>query len=171
MSVYDKLTSPGPKKLLALDGGGIRALIGIEFLARIEALLRDHFSKPKLVLADYFDYIGGTSTGAIIASGLALGYEVAQVRSFYLDNAVAIFSPARFDQRLRHKFSGEKIRNVLQGIVGVDTWLGSDKIKTLLMLCMRNASTYRLGPCRTIRARNITILPLPVVTSSCLCGS
>jgi len=66
----DKLTKTGPRKLLACDGGGIRGIISIEVLAQIEAELRALSGKPDLVLADYFDYVAGTSTGAIIATGL-----------------------------------------------------------------------------------------------------
>jgi patatin-like phospholipase/acyl hydrolase len=36
-------------------------------------------------LCDYFDYIGGTSTGAIIAAGLARGKSVAELIEFYRD--------------------------------------------------------------------------------------
>ena len=74
----------GPWKLLACDGGGIRGIISIEILARIELELRKSSGNPKLVLADYFDYVAGTSTGAIIATLIALGYSVDQLRDFYL---------------------------------------------------------------------------------------
>ena len=36
MSYYDKLQKTGPRKLLACDGGGIRGIISIEILAKIE---------------------------------------------------------------------------------------------------------------------------------------
>ena len=41
MSIQDKLKKSDTKKLLALDGGGIRGLISIEVLAKIERLLRE----------------------------------------------------------------------------------------------------------------------------------
>jgi patatin-like phospholipase/acyl hydrolase len=65
---------PGPKRTLAIDGGGVRGVIALTFLAQIEAILRTRTKNPELRLCDYFDLIGGTSTGAIIAVGLALGY-------------------------------------------------------------------------------------------------
>ncbi|MGO9111069.1 MAG: patatin-like phospholipase family protein, partial [Thermoguttaceae bacterium] len=64
--VEQKLAKAGSRKLLALDSGGIRGLISIEVLAEMERTLRDLFKAPDdFVLADYFDYIGGTSVGAI----------------------------------------------------------------------------------------------------------
>jgi patatin-like phospholipase/acyl hydrolase len=62
-----------PKRILALDGGGIRGVLTLEYLEAIEALLRQRRNDPDLLLSDYFDLIGGTSTGSIIAAGLACG--------------------------------------------------------------------------------------------------
>lgn len=45
----------GPKRLLALDGGGLRGMLSVQILRRIETLLRDRHDAPSLVLADYFD--------------------------------------------------------------------------------------------------------------------
>ena len=73
MSYRDKLNKTCSRKLLACDGGGIRGIISIEVLAGIEAERRKSSGNPKLVLADYFDYVAGTSTGAIIATLIALG--------------------------------------------------------------------------------------------------
>ena len=88
MTVADKLAKPGPRKLLALDGGGIRGLITIEVLAEIERLLReDSDVGDEFVLADYFDYIAGTSTGAVIATCLSVGMSVERIRDFYVENA------------------------------------------------------------------------------------
>src|SRR5439155_1915722 len=72
------------KRLLALDGGGIRGVFSLEILARIEAHLRRTRGQPDLVLADYFDYVAGTSTGAIIATCLSWGMSVAQVQELYI---------------------------------------------------------------------------------------
>ena len=77
MSYRDRVRSPGPKKLLALDGGGIRGVITLELLARMESMLAKQLGAgDDFVLGDYFDYIGGTSTGAVIAAGLAKGLSV-----------------------------------------------------------------------------------------------
>jgi patatin-like phospholipase/acyl hydrolase len=40
MSVLERLTAPDPKRLLALDGGGIRGAITLGFLEQMERLLR-----------------------------------------------------------------------------------------------------------------------------------
>lgn len=42
MSCRDRVSSPGPKKPLALDGGGIRGVITLEVLRRLESLLAKH---------------------------------------------------------------------------------------------------------------------------------
>ena len=70
------LFSKGPKRILSIDGGGVRGIIALKFLEEIESILRARTNNPELCLSDYFDLIGGTSTGAIIASGLALGLPV-----------------------------------------------------------------------------------------------
>jgi hypothetical protein len=81
MSVYDK--PAGPRRILAIDGGGMRGALAVGILAQLEKTLREKLGRPKLVLADYFDLIGGTSTGAIIAAGLALGQEAEYLRGLY----------------------------------------------------------------------------------------
>src|SRR3546814_18109368 len=63
-------------KILSLDGGGIKGIYSAQFLARCEQELTT--GKP---LASYFDMIAGTSTGGIIALGLALGYSTSLGRA------------------------------------------------------------------------------------------
>jgi uncharacterized protein len=156
------IAAAGPKKLLSIDGGGIRGLIAIEFLAKIEALLRKKFAQRDLVLADYFDYVAGTSTGAIIAAFIAMGHPMGEIRNFYLEGATLMFEPANLFQRLARKSTGPFA--LLCGLVGVlamdpaiftpsalskaimeacgaETTLGSLRLRTLLMIVMRNAST------------------------------
>ena len=101
MSYRDKLNEIGPRKLLACDGGGIRGIITIEILARIESELRNNSGNPQLVLGDYFDYIAGTSTGAIIATLIALGHSADEIRDFYLRSGVEMFHKARLWERFR----------------------------------------------------------------------
>jgi patatin-like phospholipase/acyl hydrolase len=141
MSISDRLKPTPPKKLLALDGGGIRGLITLEILARIEKGLADKLKRTDLVLADYFDYIAGTSTGAIIAAALSLGMSVAKVRSFYLDNGEAMFAKASLLQRFRYKYKDEELAEKLKDVYGPATTLGSEALKTLLLVVMRNVTT------------------------------
>src|ERR1700675_2275655 len=84
------LFGPGKKRILALDGGGVRGALSIAFLERLEKILTEIEGRP-VRLCDWFDLIGGTSTGAIIAAALALGYRVADIRTFYEQLAPKIF--------------------------------------------------------------------------------
>lgn len=136
-----KLAKKPPYKLLACDGGGIRGIISIEILARIEAELRASSHNPNLVLGDYFDYAAGTSTGAIIATLVALGYDTATIRDFYLKSGTEMFQPAALWERLHTKFEDDNLSRMLKEILGAESTLGSDKFKSLLMVVLRNATT------------------------------
>ena len=66
----DRYGTQRPRKLLALDGGGIRGVLSLQVLIKMEGLLREQSGQGEdFRLCNYFDYIGGTSTGAIIAAG------------------------------------------------------------------------------------------------------
>ena len=134
---------PGPKRLLALDGGGIRGLISLEVLAELEQQLREQLGAGKdFVLADYFDYIAGTSTGAIIGTLLSLGWAVDPIRSFYLEHGKEIFRKAIAPWRLyRALFRETGLSARLRSLIGSETTLGTDKLRTLLLLVLRNADT------------------------------
>src|SRR5688500_5192583 len=140
MSVEDVMHREGPRKLLALDGGGIRGLITIEVLAAIEQeLRRDRGADFRL--ADEFDYVAGTSTGAIIATCVSLGMTVAEIRDFYLDSGREMFDKASLPRRFRSRFEDERLAGKLKEVIGEDTTLGSDRLRTLLLIVMRNATT------------------------------
>ncbi|MBD2753433.1 patatin-like phospholipase family protein [Spirosoma validum] len=142
MSIQQKLEKTGPRKLLALDGGGIRGTITIEILAKIESLLQKDLDRDDtFVLADYFDYIAGTSTGAIIATCLSLGMRVDAIRKFYQESGSAMFDKASLLKRFRYTYEKEKLTDKLKEVIGKDTTLGDGKLKTLLLLVMRNATT------------------------------
>ena len=91
-------------------------MIAIEFLAKIERLLRDRFNRPNLVLADYFDYVAGTSTGAIIATLISLGYSIDDVHGFYRTGAHTMFDPNAL-QRVARRTKGPLA--VLMGMIGM----------------------------------------------------
>jgi patatin-like phospholipase/acyl hydrolase len=142
MSVADRLEKPAPYKLLALDGGGIRGLITLEILLAIERTLQQALGRTdEFVLAEYFDYIGGTSTGAIVATCLSLGWRVDRIRQFYEQSGAAMFDRASLLQRFHYKFEDDKLAGLLQSELGAKTTLGDDRLQTLLLLVMRNAST------------------------------
>jgi patatin-like phospholipase/acyl hydrolase len=142
MTLSERIRAEGPKRILALDGGGIRGIITLEILAEIEGLLRERAERPRdFVLADYFDFIAGTSTGAIIGAGLSLGMTVADISSFYLQTGREMFEQASVLRRFRYKYEDTKLSQKLKEVFGAKTTLGSDRLKTLLMLVMRNATT------------------------------
>ena len=141
MTAKERLTATGKKKLLALDGGGIRGAMTVEVLASIEKMLREQLKKPDLVLGDYFDYIGGTSTGAIIAATLASGMSTDALRKFYEQSGREMFDKSSVLRRFQQKYKGEALRHQLQEVFGQDTLLSSDRLRTLLLMVMRNATT------------------------------
>jgi uncharacterized protein len=155
-SLSQKLRPTPQKKLLALDGGGIRGVIALEVLARIEAILREEKAggSADFRLADYFDYIAGTSTGAIIAACLAIGMSASEISHFYHTSSKDMFSRAGYLQRFRYKYVDEKLSAQLKDIFGAQTTLGSDRLQTLLMMVMRNATTDSPWPiCNNPRAK------------------
>lgn len=152
---HPKMADTRQKRLLALDGGGIRGMITVEILDRIEQLLRDAVGggRPEFRLSDYFDYVAGTSTGAIIATCVALGMSAAEIRKFYEANGVAMFDKAGLLKRLKYKYEDNKLADKLREIFDVympgeertdrypHTRLGTSALRTLLLLVLRNATT------------------------------
>lgn len=141
MTALERLTAPGPKKLLALDGGGIRGALTIEVLAGIEAMLRAATGDPKLRLCDWFDFVGGTSTGAILAAAISFGLTTDELRDFYERSGPAMFDKASLLRRFRYRYEDDALAEQLRSIFGADTRLGSDRLRTLLLMVMRNATT------------------------------
>ncbi len=112
------LFGPGPKRLLSLDGGGVRGGLTVAFLERIELLLSEHYGRD-IRLGDHFDLVGGTSTGAIIAGSLALGYRTAQVKEFYMRLAPFAFKRQRWSiPVLQPKFDARGLRKQIEAVVG-----------------------------------------------------
>lgn len=146
MSLLDRLVAPGPKRLLALDGGGIRGMLSLGFLAEIETILRERHDRTDLVLADYFDLIGGTSTGAIIAAGLALGMSVEELRLLYSEAGGKAFGKKlALLGRLRASYDAEPLEAILKERLG-DVTLGDERLRTGLCIIAKRADTNSTWP-------------------------
>ncbi|WNM62264.1 patatin-like phospholipase family protein [Candidatus Nitrospira neomarina] len=135
------LFGPGPKRILALDGGGIRGILTLQLLKEIEALVRKRTGDDSAVLADYFDLIGGTSTGAIIAAALALGWKVERLEKLYRELGNSIFESSFFRKGLmRPKFSAKPVKEALEREYG-DIRLGGPELKTGLAVVAKRLDT------------------------------
>ena len=141
VNLTDRLARSGPRKLLAIDGGGIRGVLSLMVLAKIESMLIEESKRPDYRLADYFDYVSGTSTGGIIAAGIAMGMSVEEILAFYVNNGAKMFDKASIFRRLQTKFESEPLALQLQSVFGKATTLGAPEIESLLLLIMRNATT------------------------------
>jgi uncharacterized protein len=139
LTLHEHLFAIRPKRILALDGGGIRGVISLAYLERIEALLRARLH-PDLVLADYFDLIGGTSTGAIIATSLALGAPVARLIEIYLTLAAKGFRPTRWHAYWAPKFRTVPLLEQIHAQIG-ETTLGSALVRTGLAILAKRIDT------------------------------
>ena len=130
----ERYRRPGPRKLLALDGGGIRGVLTLAILKEIERQV----GKP---LCDYFDYIAGTSTGAIIATGLAKGMTVDELLTFYRGAGPEMFQRTRFLARLNSLYKDGALQQQLKQVFGEHTDLKPGNLKTLLLVVTRNVTT------------------------------
>ena len=131
-----------PRKLLALDGGGIRGVLTLQVLVRMEQLLREQSGQGDAFrLCNFFDYIGGTSTGAIIAAGLARGMSAQELSEFYMKAGPAMFDKSFILFRLRHLYETKPLADELQKTFGKDTTLVPEDLKCLLLVVTRNLST------------------------------
>ena len=136
-----------PRRMLALDGGGIRGLITLQVLARIESLLKARSSKGSdFRLCDFFDYIGGTSTGAIIAASLARGLSVAEVLEFYKTFGRSVFAKRDLFQRWKSLYESGALEQQLRERFGDATDLRPENLRCLLLVVTRNVTTDSAWP-------------------------
>lgn len=131
--------------MLALDGGGIRGVFTLTVLEQIERQLRAETGDDDLRLGQYFDYIGGTSTGAIIATMLSWGMPVEQVMANYIEQSKAMFRKQSWYQRHKYKFQAAGLTSFFQSTFVEDdgslATLGTEKLKSKLLVVTRNATT------------------------------
>ncbi len=110
-------------RILSLDGGGLKGLFTAKFLADLETDL-------EIRVADYFDLITGTSTGAIIAIGLGLGLPASDILKFYRDKGAAIFDAPGFGI-IKAKYDSGPLRRALIEVLG-DRTLADSKNRLVI---------------------------------------
>ncbi|MES2618864.1 MAG: patatin-like phospholipase family protein [Bacteroidota bacterium] len=145
-------TATGPKRILSLDGGGIRGALSLGLLQKIESLIQQKHNNPQLRLCDYFDMIGGTSTGSIIAAALATGMRVDEIKDRYLQLGSKIFAkkykwynPLETMKFLRANYDHRQFETELRNLFG-DMTLGDERLLTGLCIITKRADTNSTWP-------------------------
>jgi uncharacterized protein len=119
-----------PVRILTVDGGGVGGIIPARMLERLQA--QPQYAK----LVERADLVAGTSTGGLIALGLAAGQDPTQLCALYQEQAKNIFSAAHRRGLLcrlwRAKFTADGLRQAVQAIVG-DKTLGDLTAKPVLV--------------------------------------
>jgi hypothetical protein len=145
--------------LLSIDGGGIRGLIALGILESMEALLaRELKAGANFRLCHYFDYIAGTSTGAIIAAALATGMSVGDIIALYREAGESMFEKASLINRVKVFYTADPLKAFLQKKYGEITNLfpphdkaeledpASKALKCLLLVVVQNVTTDSAWP-------------------------
>jgi patatin-like phospholipase/acyl hydrolase len=116
------------RRVLAIDGGGIRGVLPSSFLATIEENIEGN-------VVDYFDLVVGTSTGGIIALGLGAGLPATEIRDFYIDRGPQIFSGLSWLRKARRlataKYGDATLRTALTDVFG-DRRIGESRTRLVV---------------------------------------
>ena len=127
------------KRILAIDGGGIKGVFPASFLATVEDTIEDN-------IANYFDLIVGTSTGGIIAMGLGLGLSAKELLAFYEEHGPTIFKGNRGLRWLRglgtSKYSSVPLEEALRSCLGDKKLRDSKKRLVIPSLNLENGEVY-----------------------------
>ncbi len=110
-----------PFRILSLDGGGIRGWLTASLLQRLQNDLKQQGYPDFLEKVDLF---AGTSTGGLLALGLAKGLSLQDCRDLYEKHGPIIFKRPRFgvlSQILRAKYKNDYLGTTLREYFGDDT--------------------------------------------------
>lgn len=111
-------------KILSLDGGGFRGVISARILKEIEEKLKPRNKK----LHEYFDLVTGTSTGSLIAAGIAKGRSADELLNIYQENGQKIFPAHIGKMRSVLKLTRGLFPVALYPHQGLEEVLSQDKI-------------------------------------------
>lgn len=161
-------------KILALDGGGIRGLSSLVILERVMYRLRMKMKNPELEPYEYFDLIGGTSTGGIIAIMLGrLHMTVDRCVAAYSRLGREVFGEPR-GKGHEHMFDEKKLEEAIKKTIREELGegheddplidpLGDDACKTVVFT-LPNAHPNRVEPkaLRTYASEHESALPCTI---------
>ena len=153
ISLQQHLAPGSPKRILSLDGGGIRGALTLGFLEKMEDVLRkQNGNDPNFRLCDYFDLIGGTSTGSIIAACLAIGKSAKEIREMYFELGGKIFAKKykwwnifQTGKFLHAGYDHVPLEDQLKAVFGNMT-LGDERLRTGLCVVAKRADTNSVWP-------------------------
>lgn len=119
-------------RVLSIDGGGIRGIVTTILMQRLQATtgLEDFL--------DEVDLIAGTSTGGLLALGIARGLSLDQIRDLYVNDGPEIFDDTWLDDLLDlGKLRGADyktgpMRRVFRRVLGAETSLGQLRKRVLI---------------------------------------
>ncbi len=118
------------RRILSIDGGGVRGVLPAAFLSAIETDLPYPLNR-------YFDLIVGTSTGGIIALGLGLGMRAADILRFYDVHGPDIFRAdhkSKWFHYFRAKYSDQPLHRALAEVFG-ERVLGESQTRLVIPSC------------------------------------
>lgn len=139
---------PGPKRILALDGGGLRGILALAMLKQVEVILKArHGGKDSFRLSHYFDLIAGTSTGSVIAAGLATGMTVDEIMLEYSRLGKKVFQKTWLrDGYLRAGYDSQPLADELQRMFGIETTMADDMLQTGLLVVTKRLDSGSTWP-------------------------
>ena len=136
-----------PRRMLALDGGGIGGLLTLQILDPLEQeLRRRQKAGPEFRLCSFFDLIGGTSTGAHHRRGSCEGHVHGGV-----DDLLSRVWPRGITKRAliarwKSLYANGPLQRKLQDTFGHTTTLEPQHLRSLLVVVTRNATTDSAWP-------------------------
>lgn len=98
--------------ILSLDGGGMRGILTIQLLKKLE-------ETAGIPCYELFDMVAGTSTGGIIAGLITMGHKASDIETMYINLVTEVFDRRSLGDRFINPpaFSKEKYRSLLKGVV------------------------------------------------------
>lgn len=151
------------KKILSIDGGGIRGIIPGMFLVALEDKLKKESNNPDAAIVDYFDFFAGTSTGGILTCLLLCPskehpsrpmFSARAALDLYLQHGNEIFKMTFFKRlRARLGLAGERYNSaVFEGIL--KSYFEDTRLSQLLKPCIISAYNIELRKTHFFRQQN-----------------